>query len=85
MNAWVPLIRHGIPAVLLLVGFVLLFVPGGDTGFEGWALFTGAALSVWVIGAIIRIGNKGEEERAAEDDARRYFDEHGHWPDQAPR
>jgi hypothetical protein len=85
MSAWVPLIRHGIPIALLVVGFVLLFAVGGDVGLEGWALFTGAALSVWVIGAIIRIGNQGDEERAAEDAARRYFDEHGHWPDQRLR
>jgi hypothetical protein len=78
-------VRHGIPALLMVVAFAILFIEGGDTGWEGWALFTGAALSVWVIGFIVRFGNRGERERDAEDEARRYFDEHGHWPDEQAR
>jgi hypothetical protein len=77
----IALVRHGIPALLLVVGFAILILEGGDQGVEGWALFTGAALSIWVIGLIVRIGISGDEERSREDEARRYFDEHGRWPD----
>ncbi len=36
-----------------------------------------------VIGGLIWFAWKGHGDREAEDAARAYFDEHGHWPDEA--
>ena len=36
------------------------------------------------IGVIFYYWIKGGDDRQREEDARRYFDEHGHWPDEAP-
>ena len=41
-----------------------------------------AGLSVWLLNLLYRVGVKGDRERDAEDRARAYFDEHGHWPDE---
>ena len=39
-------------------------------------------LAVVGIGWILWVMRHGDEDRHAEDRARRFFDEHGHWPDQ---
>ena len=36
------------------------------------------------IGWLVKVMLTGEPERAEEDDARAFFDEHGHWPDEDP-
>ena len=74
-------VRYGIPALLVLAGVVCLFVaPSGSKG-EGFALFTGAGLSVLLLNVLYRIGVEGDKERDREEEAREYFDKHGHWPD----
>jgi hypothetical protein len=78
-------VRYWIPGLLVLAGFVVLVVASGDTRVEGWALFTGAGLSVLLLNLLFRFGVKGEEERREEDAARAYFDEHGEWPEDKPR
>jgi hypothetical protein len=44
----------------------------------------GAGLSVALINLLFRFGARGDEERQAEEDARQFFSEHGHWPDEPP-
>jgi hypothetical protein len=79
-------VRYGIPAALILAGLIVLVATSGDTRVEGWALFTGAGLSVLLLNILFRFGVKGEEDRAEEDAARAFFDEHGEWPEEkAPR
>ena len=46
------------------------------------------AIVILVIGVVgfffIFRGMRGIDERGAEDAARTFYDEHGHWPDQTP-
>lgn len=42
------------------------------------------ALAIASIPALILVIRTGHGERHDEDAARAYFDEHGHWPDEAP-
>lgn len=76
-------VRYGIPAALVVAGFVVLFVASGSARLEGWALFTGAGLSVLLLNVLHRTGVAGDRERTREQDARSYFDRHGRWPDEA--
>jgi hypothetical protein len=71
-------VRYGIPAVLFIAGMVVW----GVGSVAGGALFTSAATAVLLLNFLFRIGVEGDKERDREDDARRYFDEHGHWPDE---
>jgi hypothetical protein len=77
-------IRYGLPAVLVVAGFVLLFVADEGIKWDGFAMCVGAGLAVLLMNVLFRFGAKGDDERQAEDDAREYFSAHGHWPDEKP-
>jgi uncharacterized membrane protein YoaK (UPF0700 family) len=69
-------VRYGIPAVLFIAGVVVSAVASAVAG----ALFISAATAVLLLNFLFRIGVEGDKERDREEDARRYFDEHGRWP-----
>jgi hypothetical protein len=73
-------IRYGIPAALLIVG-VIVTATAGNVGLAAGALFFSAGSAVLLLNVLYRIGVQGDKERDREEAARRYFDEHGHWPD----
>ena len=76
-------VRYGIGAVMVIAGIVVLIaVPG--TGVDGFAMAVGGGLSVLLINGLFRLGVQSDEERAREEEARRYFDEHGEWPEDPP-
>jgi hypothetical protein len=76
-------VRYGIGVVMVIAGIVLLIaVPG--TGVDGFAMAVGGGLAVVMINALFRLGVAGDREREQEEAARRYFDEHGEWPDDPP-
>jgi hypothetical protein len=77
-------VRYVIPTALILAGFICLAVAPSSSAVEGWALFTGAGLSVLLLNQLHRIGVIGDSERDREEAARSYFHEHGHWPDESP-
>ena len=75
-------VRYGLPAVLIVAGFVILLVSPGSIGVEGWAMCVGAGLSVLLLNWLFRAGAKGDEERAQEESAREFYAAHGRWPDE---
>ena len=76
-------VRYRIGFVMVIAGVVLLIaVPG--TGVDGFAMAVGGGLAVIMINGLFRLGVSGDEERAREEEARRYFDEHGEWPADPP-
>jgi hypothetical protein len=77
-------VRYVLPAVIVLAGVVLLAFTPTMNGLEGWAMLTGAGLAILLLNGLYRVGVKGDEERDQEEEARRFLDEHGHWPDEEP-
>ena len=77
-------LRYGLPAVLFVAGFVVLFTADKSNAVEGWAMLVGASIALIVWNVLFRIGFSGDNARKDEEDARRYLVEHGHWPDEAP-
>ena len=71
-------VRYGIPAVLFIAGMVVWATGGIAAG----ALFISAATAVLLLNVLFRIGVEGDKDRDREDEARRFFDEHGRWPDE---
>lgn len=80
-----PAIRYGLPGALVLAGFVILAFADGSIRWDGWAMCVGAGLALLLLNVLFRYGARGDEERDAEEKAREYLAEHGHWPDEAPR
>ncbi len=81
---WLPAVRYGLPAAILVVGLIVSATQG-RVGIAAGAMLPSAASAVLLLNVLYRIGVEGDRERDREEAARRYFDEHGHWPDQAPR
>ena len=59
-----------------VVGAQDVLITSGAAG----ALFISAATAVLLLNVLFRIGVEGDKARDREEDARRYFDEHGRWP-----
>jgi hypothetical protein len=76
-------VRYGIGIVMVIGGIVML-IAFPDTGADGFGMAVGGGLSVVLLNVLFRLGVSGDEERVREEEARRYFDEHGVWPDDPP-
>jgi hypothetical protein len=75
-------LRYGLPAVLIVIGFVLLFTVEGNLRWEGWAMCVGSGLAILLMNVLFRFGSKGDRERVRETEAREYYAQHGRWPDE---
>ncbi|MCW3009521.1 MAG: hypothetical protein JWP17_4147 [Solirubrobacterales bacterium] len=77
-------IRTWLPALIVALGVGLWIAhPTVETAI-GSAGIVGAGIGIWMINVLFRIGVQGDLERDDEDAARRFLDEHGHWPDEKP-
>ena len=76
-------VRYGLPAILIVAGFVILVVVDGSLRWEGWSMCIGAGLSVLLLNWLFRLGAEGDREREAEEAARDYYSQHGRWPDES--
>jgi hypothetical protein len=74
-------VRYGVPITIVVAGAVALCF-GTEDSFYGGVSLIGAGLSVWLISWAYRIGVHGDADRDAEDQARRYYDRFGRWPDE---
>lgn len=75
--------RYVLPAAVALAGVIVLIFNRSINGLEGFAMFIGVAGSILLLNVLYRVGVSGDAERDREEEARTYFDEHGHWPDEA--
>jgi hypothetical protein len=78
-------LRYGVPAAIFLLRCVLLAIGGGgEIGWEGFFMATGAALSVLLLNLFYRLSVSDASDREAEEAARDFYSRHGHWPDEDP-
>ena len=73
-------VRYGIPLALLIAGVIVAGTSG--SGLAAGAMFVSAATAVLLLNVLFRIGVEGDKDRDREETARRFFDEHGRWPDE---
>jgi hypothetical protein len=79
------IVRYGLRVAMVIAGIVLLAMNLGGFEVDGFALAVGGGLSVLLINFLFRLGVSGDQKRQREEEARRYFDEHGVWPDEDDR
>ena len=77
-------VRVWLPVAVVVAGLIAIALNPTLDGLEGAAHIIGAGLAIWLVNLLVRIGISGERDRDAEDAARAFFDEHGHWPDEEP-
>jgi hypothetical protein len=75
------LVRYGIAAIMVLGGIAVLVANPAGVGTDGFAMAAGGGLSVLLLNYMYRLSLSSEMDRLEEEQARRYFDEHGEWPD----
>jgi hypothetical protein len=73
-------LRYGLPAGLIVIGFVLLFTVDSSLRWEGWAMCVGSGLAILLMNVLFRFGARGDRERDEEVAARDFYAEHGYWP-----
>jgi hypothetical protein len=79
------IVRYGLPAVLVLAAFVVLFAIHSSLRYDGFAMLLGSGLSVAFLNLLFRLGVAGDRERDDEERAREFFSAHGYWPDERSR
>jgi hypothetical protein len=78
-------VRYGLGGVMILGGIVMLIISPASLGVDGFAMAVGGGLSVLLLNLLFRLSVSSEDDRAKEEQARAYFDEHGEWPEEKPR
>jgi hypothetical protein len=84
-NIGLIIVRYGLGVVMVIGGMVMLIINPSGLGVDGFAMAVGGGLSVLLINFLFRLGVSGDQEREREEEARRYFDEHGEWPEEEER
>ena len=76
-------VRYGVPLAIFITGVVVWgVVSDREVAIEIGAMFWGVAIAVFLLNFFFRMGVSGDRDRDREQEARDYFDEHGHWPDE---
>ncbi|MEY2515030.1 MAG: hypothetical protein QOJ89_2388 [bacterium] len=79
-------VRYVLPGTIVFAGVLALLLSHSINGLEGLAMGLGVGGSVLLLNVLYRVGVSGDAERDREAEARDFFDEHGHWPeDEQPR
>lgn len=78
----ISFVRYVLPALICLGGVILFALNPSLDSADGAAAIIGAGLSVYLLNFLHRMGVSGDRDRDDEQAARRYFDKHGHWPDE---
>ncbi|MGZ4314093.1 MAG: hypothetical protein ACXVR1_18505 [Solirubrobacteraceae bacterium] len=77
-------VRYGIGLLTVLAGVVWLVFDFGGFGVEALFAFTGAGRSIILINLLFRMGQDSDREREEHEEDWRFFERHGHWPDEEP-
>jgi len=75
------LTRVWLPMAIAVAGVVAIVIGHGQTGTAaaGVGLLI-VALIVWMVNWMFRMSVESNRDREREEEARRYFEEHGRWP-----
>jgi hypothetical protein len=77
-------VRWVLPSVLTLAGLILITVHPSGAAFHGGLGIIGAGLAAFLFAFLAKVSMTGDTFRDREEAARRFFDEHGYWPDEDP-
>jgi hypothetical protein len=77
--------RVWLPVAIAIAGVVALIAGHGSTPVAGaGVVLLGTALMVWMLNWMFRMSVESNRDREREEEARRFYDRHGRWPDEPP-
>lgn len=77
-------VRYVLPSLLVVAGLIAIVIePEGPT-LQGGLGLIGAGLAAFLFAFLARVSMGGDRFRDREEANRRFFDEHGYWPDEDP-
>jgi len=83
MKPLLAFVRYGLPLLFLVGGIVMFAIaPTSSIGVDGLCMGIVSSLALLVMNVLWRMGFEGDKDRVAEEEARRYLTQHGHWPDE---
>ena len=75
--------RVWLPLGIAVAGIVAIVIGHARTPVAGaGVVLLGTGVMVWMINWMFRMSVESNRDREREEEARRYFDEHGRWPDE---
>jgi hypothetical protein len=75
--------RLWLPLGIAVAGVVAVVLGHGRTSLAAaGVVLLGSALIVWTVNWLFRMSLDSNRDREREEEARRYFDDHGRWPDE---
>jgi hypothetical protein len=77
-------VRYVLPSALTLAGLILIAIHPRGAALHGGLGIIGAGLAAFLFAFLAKVSMTGDTFRDHEEEARRFFDEHGHWPDEDP-
>jgi hypothetical protein len=73
--------RFALPVAMGVVGIALAIAGGGRGSLAAaGVVLAGFGLMVWMLNWLFRMSVSSNRDREREEEAREYFDRHGHWP-----
>jgi lysylphosphatidylglycerol synthetase-like protein (DUF2156 family) len=86
-RVWLPVVIAAAGILLIVLGHASLSDQSTSRTLEAGAGvgLVIVAIIVWMLNWMFRMSVESNREREVEEEAREYFDRHGHWPDEAPR
>ena len=82
--SWRTFVRYWLPGLICLAGILAMIFGPQESRAEGGGAILAAGLSIYLINVLFRVGVSGDRDRDQEEDARRFYVEHGFWPDDRP-
>jgi drug/metabolite transporter (DMT)-like permease len=85
-RVWLPVAIAVVGIVLIVLGHASLSDQSSSRTLEagtGVGLVI-VAIIVWMVNWMFQMSVQSNREREVEEEAREYFDRHGHWPGEAP-
>jgi hypothetical protein len=77
-------VRYILPSALTLAGLTIIVIHPHGAALHGGLGIIGAGLAAFLFAFLAKVSMSGDKFRDREEEARRFFDEHGYWPDEDP-
>ena len=77
-------VRYVLPSVLVVAGLIILVISPHGPAAHGALGIIGAGLAAFLFAFLAKVSMSGDTHMTRDEENRRFFDEHGHWPDEDP-